>query len=129
VFLDCAPSISLVSESVFAASDALLVPTIPTTLSLRTLQQMDKHLRRSPGNRPELLPFFCMVDRRKTLHRQICDETTEHPDGMLGTVIPYSSVVERMGVERAPLSAYARSSRAARAYRDLWEEILIRSPE
>ena len=129
VFLDCPPSISLVSESVFTASDTLLVPTIPTTLSLRTLQQMDKHLRRSPGNRPELLPFFCMVDRRKTLHRQICDETTEHPDGMLGTVIPYSSVVERMGVERAPLSAYARSSRAARAYRDLWEEILIRSPE
>ena len=33
VFLDCPASISLVSESVFTASDALLIPTIPTTLS------------------------------------------------------------------------------------------------
>ena len=36
VFLDCAPSMSLVSESIFGASDALLVPMIPTTLSART---------------------------------------------------------------------------------------------
>ena len=33
VFLDCPPSISLVSESVFEAADALLVPLIPATLS------------------------------------------------------------------------------------------------
>ena len=32
VFLDCPPSISLVSESVFEAADALLVPLIPATL-------------------------------------------------------------------------------------------------
>ena len=37
-FLDCAPSISLASEAIFAASDVLLVPTIPTPLSLRTLR-------------------------------------------------------------------------------------------
>lgn len=38
--LDCAPGITLTSESVFAAADALLVPTIPTTLSARTLDQL-----------------------------------------------------------------------------------------
>ena len=32
-FLDCPPSISLVSESVFEVADALLVPIIPATLS------------------------------------------------------------------------------------------------
>ena len=37
VVLDCPPSISLVSESVFEAADALLIPLIPTTLSVRTL--------------------------------------------------------------------------------------------
>src|SRR5687768_14750179 len=35
VFLDCPPSISRLSENVFNAADALLVPIIPTTLSLR----------------------------------------------------------------------------------------------
>ena len=34
IFLDCPPSISLVSESVFYAADALLVPVIPTILSI-----------------------------------------------------------------------------------------------
>ena len=40
VVLDCPPSISLVSENIFRAADALLLPTIPTTLSLRTMQQL-----------------------------------------------------------------------------------------
>src|SRR5206468_5099199 len=39
-FLDCPPSISLASESVFGAADALLVPVIPSTLSSRTLRQL-----------------------------------------------------------------------------------------
>ncbi len=44
VFLDCPPSISLVSENVFYAADAVLVPTIPTPLSLRTFRQIKKFL-------------------------------------------------------------------------------------
>ena len=40
VFLDCPPSISLVSENIFRAADMLLVPMIPTTLSARTLEQL-----------------------------------------------------------------------------------------
>src|SRR5208337_4387166 len=40
VFLDCPPSISLVSENVMHAADVLLVPLIPTTLSVRTLDQL-----------------------------------------------------------------------------------------
>ena len=40
ILLDCAPSIALVSENVFRAADALLVPVIPTTLSVRTLTQL-----------------------------------------------------------------------------------------
>ena len=44
VFLDCPPSISLVSENVFEAADALLVPIIPATLSSRTLEQLHQVL-------------------------------------------------------------------------------------
>ena len=45
VFLDCPPSISLVSESVFEAADALLVPLIPATLSSRTFEQLERSSR------------------------------------------------------------------------------------
>ena len=40
VFLDCPPSVSLVSENVLRAADVLLVPLIPATLSLRTYAQL-----------------------------------------------------------------------------------------
>ena len=129
VFLDCAPSISLASESIFAASDVLLVPTIPTPLSLRTLEQLDRHLRRQGPEDPIAQPFLCMVDRRRKLHRQALEllaaseyryRKTAPP---LATQIPYSSLVEQMGLHRTPLHAFAYSSRPGRAYTKLWHEI------
>ena len=116
--LDCPPSISLVSESVFEAADALIVPIIPATLSSRTLEQLHEVL----SGWPKVLGFFSMADRRKTLHRQIMDELAGEHD-VLETVIPNSADVERMGSERAALVDFAPRSRAARAYADLWEEV------
>ena len=49
--LDCPPGITLTSESVFGAADALLVPTIPSTLSARTLEQLTAFLGRSTARR------------------------------------------------------------------------------
>ncbi len=122
LFLDCAPNISLVSESVFQATDALLVPIIPTTLSLRTLEQLAKHLKKSKLDTP-VLPFFCMVDRRKKLHRETCEQAGEGPYQFSQAAIPYSSLVEQMGLRRAPLATYAHRSAPARAYRQLWGEV------
>jgi chromosome partitioning protein len=123
LFLDCAPSISLVSEGIFVASDALLVPTIPTTLSLRTLDQLYRHLDTRDKRQPVVLPFFCMIDRRKSLHRMISDATDASNHGMLETRIPYSSLVEQMGLYRAPLPIFAGRSAPAKAYEELWREI------
>lgn len=126
VFIDCAPSISLVSENVFRATDVLLVPTIPTTLSLRTLDQLVTFIAEKNYRNFELVPFFSMVDRRKNIHRLI---TKHRPMGMgsfLEQLIPYASVVEKMGVERTPLEVYARSSPAAVAFRTLWQELKAR---
>src|SRR5690349_21026913 len=86
IFLDCPPSISLVSESVFEAADALLVPIIPATLSSRTYGQLHDVL--SGG--PKVLGFFSMADRRKKLHRELMDELSTQHD-VLDTVIPNSA--------------------------------------
>jgi chromosome partitioning protein len=64
IFLDCPPGISLAAESVFFAAHALLVPTIPTTLSLRSLAQLSRYVGKQSGARARILPFFCMVDLR-----------------------------------------------------------------
>jgi chromosome partitioning protein len=123
VFLDCPPSVSLVSENVLHAADVVVVPLIPTTLSVRTLDQLSDFVSDFNGHRPELLAFFSMVDRRKKLHREITEQlSTERPE-VAATAIPALSVIETMSVERAPVTVFAPNSAAAKAYRALWAEI------
>ena len=125
VFLDCPPSISLVSENVFQAADALLVPTIPTTLSLRTLLQLMEFTREQGLGDLPVLPFFSMVDKRRQLHRLVVEHPPENIPRPLETYIPYASEVERMGVNQAPIAAFAPHGRAARSYEILWEELRL----
>ena len=126
IILDCPPNISLLSESIFAAADILLSPIIPTTLSLRTLEQLKKYIKDNKLKHIQLIPFFSMVDRRKKMHRQIMQTLTEkHPD-ILQAAIPNASDIERMGWERKPLGAYVRRGRSTEAYQALWKEILTR---
>ena len=127
VFLDCPPSISLVSENVFRAANALLVPLIPTTLSLRTFDQLDAFLEENPGRKKQkIIAFFSMVDNRKNLHRELVEKVSSDRREVLETRIPSTSDIERMGVNRAPLPAFAPRSRSAVAYRALWAEIQAR---
>jgi chromosome partitioning protein len=123
VFLDCPPSISLVSENVMHAADVLLVPLIPTTLSVRTLDQLTEFVAGFDGRQPQICAFFSMVDRRKRLHQDITAKLLAERPGVAATPIPALSLIERMSVERAPVAAFAPRSQAARAFRALWTEI------
>jgi cellulose biosynthesis protein BcsQ len=120
--LDCPPSISLASESVFGATDALLVPVVPATLATRTLTQLTRFLG-DQASAPSVLPFLSMVDRRRKLHRELVENLATSWPQLLATVIPAAAVIERMGHERAPVGAFAPSSPAARAYRALWDDL------
>jgi chromosome partitioning protein len=121
--LDCAPSISLVSESVFEAADLLLVPLVPSTLSVRTLEQLLAFLDDLPARSPEVLAFFSMVDRRKRLHREIVSSLPGDANGVGEAVVPSASVVELMGPRRAPVVLSHPRTSAAKAYGALWSEV------
>jgi chromosome partitioning protein len=122
VFLDCPPSISLLSESVLHAADLLLVPLIPTTLSVRTLDQLTEFVANFNGHRPDVLAFFSMIDRRKRLHMQIAQDLPAQRSDIASTAIGALSLVEQMSVQRAPVTAFAPRSVAARQYAALWQE-------
>ena len=124
VILDCPPSISLLSEAVFEAADLLLVPTIPTTLSLRTLAQLARFRKEQGLKHLRILPFFSMVDRRKNMHRQILELHSREKTRFLRTTIPYASEVEQMGLHQQPLPVFAsRRSPSVEAYHQLWLEL------
>jgi chromosome partitioning protein len=119
IFLDCAPSISLVSESVFEAADALLVPIIPATLSSRAFEALEGLV----DGGPQVLAFFSMVEVRKSLHREVMATLRATHVTMLGAAIPTADEVERMGVERDVVAAFAPGSRGAVAYEALWLDV------
>jgi cellulose biosynthesis protein BcsQ len=123
VILDCPPGMSLVSENVLHAVDVLLVPLIPTTLSVRTLEQLTE-LVADLDHPPALFPFFSMVDGRKRLHREVIDRLRAERDDVAATVIPARSLVEQMAVRRAPLPVFAPHSQVTGRYEKLWAEVL-----
>jgi cellulose biosynthesis protein BcsQ len=127
VFLDCPPGISLLSESVLQAADTLLVPLIPTTLSVRTLDQLTEFVAGMNGHRPAILAFFSMIDRRKRLHKEISEQLPTQRADVAAATIPSLSMIERMSVERAPVAAFAPHSRAAECYQALWAEVRART--
>lgn len=124
VILDCPPSLSLVSENVFEAAAAVLVPMIPAPLPARTLDQLNRFLSTRDLKRPpRVSAFFTMVDRRRKLHQQVIAELSGTRPDVLTAEIPSSTTFEQMGVRRAPVEVFAPRSGAAGAYRKLWDEV------
>jgi cellulose biosynthesis protein BcsQ len=123
VILDCPPSVSLVSENVLRAADSVLSPLIPTTLSVRTLDQLADFVS-TLGRRPRLLGFFSMVDRRKRLHRDLVEQLPRERPNLARTAIPAQSLIEQMAARRAPLPHYAPRSAATQKYEQLFAEAL-----
>ncbi len=123
LFLDCPPSMTLVSENVLQFSEMMLVPMIPTPLSLRTFHQLFRFCGDHRMDHLKIFPFFSMVDRRKTLHREVIAQFPQTYPDTLHSCIPYSSDVEKMGVLREAVVRFAPRNRAAKAFYELWREI------
>ena len=124
VVLDCPPGLTLLSENVFRAADLLLVPLIPSPLSLRTYDQLLEFLADVEGATTKVHPFFSMVDRRKNLHADVRRELLQRTTRPLTAWVPAASIVERMAVTRQPLVVTHPHSSVAVAYRDIWSELL-----
>jgi cellulose biosynthesis protein BcsQ len=123
IVLDCPAMINLLAENIFNAANYLLVPLIPTTLSVRTHEQLLSFLNEISYDTAQVYAFFSMVDRRKKMHQDMMADVLSGFDRVLRSVIPYSSQVEQMGLYREPVSVLAPHSAAAKAYQALWAEI------
>jgi cellulose biosynthesis protein BcsQ len=122
VFIDCPPGFSALSENIFNAADIVLMPVIPTTLSIRTYNMVKDYFKEKDLDGKKMMCFFTMADLRKNMHNEIMAELYKDKK-FFQNYIPYLSDVEKMGVHRKPIEEYARSSYAARCYHELWTEI------
>ena len=123
VVLDCPPGLSLLSTNIVNAAGLLVVPVVPSPLSLRTLDHVVELAGSAEPANPKVLAFFSMVDARRPLHRDVIALVHGRYGDVAAATVPASAVVERMGQRRAPVEIFAPHSPAAAAYRELWGEV------
>ncbi|MDS9469198.1 AAA family ATPase [Paracoccus sp. MBLB3053] len=126
VILDCPPNISTLAENVFEAADHIVVPVIPTTLSERTFEQLLDFIKdQGDGDKKKIIAFFSMVQKQKTLHAETMARMREtYPKRFISAEVPFSADVERMGTHRAPVASYAQSRPAAKAYDEVYRQLV-----
>jgi cellulose biosynthesis protein BcsQ len=122
--IDCPPQIGLTGEAVIEASDTLLVPTVPSPLSVRTLERLEAFFERKRLDRAKIRPFVSMFDGRKKIHVQTAEDLRGGYPGCLDAVVPFSAEFEKMGVRYEPLCRYAPNGRAGASLRVLFAELL-----
>ncbi len=122
VFIDCPPGSSNVADNIFYASDAVLMPVIPTTLSVRTYDQVKQYFEDKGIDLGKLMCFFTMVDIRKNMHNDTMLQLYKDKR-FFEHYIPNLSDIEKMGTRKAPVEAFAPGGYAALCYRALWNDI------
>ncbi len=123
VFLDCPPGISKLAEHVFHSADYILIPIIPSRLSLRSYQQVIQFIDRKGFSPSRVIPFFSMVDMRRKIHKDCVLDLQSRLPNICHSLIPYLSDIEKMSETRKPVAVSRPASRAAMAYGELWNEI------
>jgi chromosome partitioning protein len=121
LIFDCPPNMTLLSENLIMAADQVVMPVIPTTLSIRALAQLMKFFDKIGADRKKLHAFFSMVERKKNMHVDTV-KSYRKKKVFLRTLVPYITDVEKMGITRTPVAVSRPGSPAAVAYDRLWME-------
>ncbi len=124
VFLDCPPSLGLLTVNALTAADAVLVPLQCEYYALEGLSQLIAtiHLVRDHLN-PGLAVngiVLTMYDARTNLASEVAAEVRRHLDGAVyDTIVPRSVRLAEAPSHGRPIAQYAPESRGATAYREL----------
>lgn len=120
---DCPPTLSPAIEHILCGVDLVLVPMIPSPLSIRAMEQIHDYFASKKNGPGLLMGFYTQVDLRRKMHKEAIKSMKKAPFPLLKSWIPIDSAAEQMGVHRAPISTFASSSRAALSYKALWQEV------
>lgn len=134
VFIDCPPSLGLLTLNALVAADTVLVPMQAKYFSLEglsalmgTVESVRAHF--NPALTLEGI-LFCLHDQRTNLARQVVTEVREHFGGAVyETTIPVNIRLSESPSFGKPALLYDITSRGAQAYLALAREFLARRRE
>jgi chromosome partitioning protein len=131
VFIDCPPSLGLLTVNAFVAAGEVLIPIQTEYYALEGLSQLlkniemiQKHLNASLRVSTILLTMY---DGRTNLATQVAAEVREHfPDEVLGAVIPRNVRISEAPSFQQSVLTYDPQSTGALSYREAAVEIAER---
>ena len=131
VFIDCPPSLGLLTVNVLAAADEVLIPVQCEYLALEGLGQLSQTIELVRRNlNPDLRiggVLLTMVDARTNLSRQVEEEVRSHFASTFRTTIPRSVRLSEAPSHGQPIQLYDPLSAGAAAYDEVADELLTRS--
>lgn len=129
IFIDCPPSLGIITTNALNAADTLLVPIQCEYYALEGLSQLMNTVRRVKRQYNERLDIegvlLTMFDGRLNLTQQVVEEVKKYfPRKVFGTVIPRAVRLSEAPSFGKPIQYFDRTSRGAQAYDELAEEII-----
>ena len=128
IFVDCPPSLELLTLNALCAADGILVPVQCEYYALEGLSDLMSTLRMVKKRLNPRLEIFgvalTMFDGRTNFSAQVAQEVRRHfPGKVFQTVIPRNIRLAEAPSHGIPVTAYDKYSRGANAYREMAEEI------
>ena len=128
IFIDCPPSLELLTLNALCAADGILIPVQCEYYALEGLSDLMSTLRMVKRRLNPRLEIFgvalTMFDGRTNFSTQVAQEVRRHfPGKVFATVIPRNIRLAEAPSHGLPVTAYDRLSRGAVAYKALAEEI------
>lgn len=128
IFIDCPPSLEMLTLNGLAAADGILVPVQCEYYALEGLSDLMSTLRMVKRRINPRLEIFgvalTMFDGRTNFSTQVAQEVRRHfPGKVYATVIPRNIRLAEAPSHGVPVTFYDRSSRGAVAYRAMAAEI------
>src|SRR5258705_12086795 len=134
VFLDCPPSLGLLTINALTASDSVLIPLQCEYLALEGLTQLIGAIRLvqdhlNPALRIEGV-LLTMYDARLNLSQQVADEARKFfSDRVYRTLVPRNVKLSEAPSFGKPIVLYDPHCAGAESYRELAREVLERASE
>lgn len=131
IFIDCPPTLDLITINALAACDSVLIPIQCEFLSLEGLVELNeaiKKVKKSYNPKIEINGIlFTMYVKRYNLTGQVVDEVKKHFGKMVyDTVIPRNIALSEAPSFGEPVMYYNPKCKGTKAYEDLAAEFLKR---
>lgn len=131
IFLDCPPSLGLITLNALTAADTFLVPVQPEYYALEGLSQLMATVRRVKRMYNRYLELegvlLTMYDGRLNLTQQVVEEVKKFfPGKVFGTVISRGVRLSEAPSFGMPVIYYDKSCKGSFAYTELAKEIIAK---